>query len=84
MGALTLTIMLVVAIAGIALSVVFRRYVDAMPVVSLGLQRHLHRNDAWAGLLLSIFLLGLGSLILYFTAPYSGWMRALMAPNFLP
>jgi membrane protease YdiL (CAAX protease family) len=75
MGALTLTIMLVVAIAGIALSVVFRRYVDAMPVVSLGLQRHLHRNDAWAGLLLSIFLLGLGSLILYFTGTLQ-WVDA--------
>jgi membrane protease YdiL (CAAX protease family) len=58
---------LVSAIVAITLSLVFRRFVDGKPIVTLGLERHLHRNDAWAGLLLSIVLVGLGSLILFFT-----------------
>lgn len=66
LDALVLLLMLVTAIIGIALAVVFRRFVDGKPVVSLGLVRHLHRNDAWVGLLLSLLLLGVGSLILYF------------------
>jgi uncharacterized protein len=41
--------------------------VDRKPIVSLGLDRHTHQNDSWAGLLLSIVLLGIGSLILHFS-----------------
>jgi uncharacterized protein len=67
MGTLIILSLAVVAITGITLSIVFRRFIDGKPIVSLGLDRHLHRNDSWAGLLLGIMLLGIGSLVLYFT-----------------
>lgn len=67
MGNLVMLVLVLVAAFGIALSIIFRRYIDRKPIVSLGLDRHLNRNDAWAGLLLSMVLLGIGSLILYFT-----------------
>jgi membrane protease YdiL (CAAX protease family) len=67
--------LIVVAAVGITLSIIFRLYIDRKPIVSLGLDRHLHRNDAWTGLLLSIVLLGLGSLILHF-AGILNWIDA--------
>lgn len=62
----TIVALILVAAVSIALAIVFRLYVDRKPIISLGLDRSLHRNDAWAGLLLSIVLLGVGSLILHF------------------
>jgi uncharacterized protein len=67
MGTLVILSLVVVAITGIALSIVFRRFIDGKPIVTLGLDRHLHRNDSWTGLLLGILLLGIGALVLYFT-----------------
>lgn len=67
--------LVVIAAVGVALSIIFRLYVDRKPIISLGLDRNLHRNDIWAGLLLGMFLLGLGSLILYFTGTLK-WVDA--------
>src|SRR5690349_1796728 len=61
---LFLLAMIAQCIIGITLSIVFRRFVDREPIVSLGLDPRLNNNESWAGLLLSIVLLGIGSLIL--------------------
>src|SRR5688572_29899604 len=66
-GTILVLLLLVIAIISIALSIIFRLYVDRKPVASLGFDRYRHRNDAWTGLLLSVVLLGIGSLVLYFS-----------------
>lgn len=57
--------LLAIAIVSVALSIVFRLYIDRQPVSSLGFHSEQHRNDTWVGLLLAMVLMGAGSLILH-------------------
>lgn len=67
--------LVIIAAVGVALSIIFRLFVDRKSIVSLGFDRSKDQNDIWVGLLLSILLLGLGSLILYFLGNLS-WVDA--------
>ncbi|MBO9564410.1 MAG: CPBP family intramembrane metalloprotease [Niastella sp.] len=51
----------------IMLAFVFRRFVDRQSILSMGFAWKGHQRHAWAGFLLGIVLLGIGSLILYGT-----------------
>lgn len=63
---LSLLGILLAIVIGIALSIVFRVFVDRKPVISLGFDRPgEHRNEPLTGLLLAMVLMGLGALILY-------------------
>jgi uncharacterized protein len=65
---LSLLGLLMAIFIGIALSVVFRLFIDRKPVISLGFDNlDEHRYEPLTGLLLAIVLMGLGALILYFT-----------------
>ncbi|OQP51833.1 hypothetical protein A4H97_26890 [Niastella yeongjuensis] len=52
---------------GLALTIVFRRYIDRRPVTSLGFQWQSFQPDALTGFCLGLALLGAGSLVLLST-----------------
>lgn len=66
-GPLISSSLLTIAILSIAMTLVFRRYVDNKPITSLGISRTIVYEDVWTGLLLGVVLMGAGSLMLYFT-----------------
>src|SRR5687767_10269537 len=54
--------LLMAVITGIALSIVFRLFIDRKPLLSLGFEKlGEYRNEPLAGLLLAIVLMGLGA-----------------------
>lgn len=62
-----LLLLLVNALVSIGLAFIFRRFVDRQSILSMGFQWKGRQRSAWAGFLLGIILLGVGSLLLYFT-----------------
>jgi len=58
---------LVAVVIGLIAVVIFRTFVDRKSIMSLGLNFSGHLNDAIAGLMMAISILGLGTMILYFS-----------------
>lgn len=74
-GASNLAALLIAMVLSVGLTIVFRLFIDRQTIASIGFHTHKHRNDAWVGLLLAIVLLGIGSLILYFSG-HLRWVDA--------
>ena len=65
-SAYTWTVLLLPSIVSVIVVYIFRKVIDRKSLLSLGFEFSPHKNEAIAGLLLGIVLLGTGSLILYF------------------
>lgn len=55
------------AVLSIVVAFLFRRLVDRQSIASMGFTWKGHQRDAWAGFLLGLILLGIGSLVLFFS-----------------
>lgn len=60
-------LLLVNGLVSIGLAFVFRRFIDRQSIGSMGFDWKGRQRSAWAGFLLGIIILGVGSLLLYFT-----------------
>jgi membrane protease YdiL (CAAX protease family) len=60
-------LLLVNALVSIGMAFIFRRFIDRQSIGSMGFGWKGRQRTAWAGFLLGIILLGVGSLLLYFT-----------------
>ena len=58
---------LVAFVTGLIAVFIFRKFVDRKSIMSLGFDFSGHRNDAIAGFMMAVSILGLGTMILYFS-----------------
>jgi len=61
----TLLALLLTAIISISLTIVFRRFIDRQPLMSMGFAWRTHQRDAWIAFCLGPALLGIGTLLLF-------------------